>query len=100
VLADLGAHPIGRVRDETTLALRVETRRCFEKAEVALLHDVLHRNAPAAVFARDHQDEREAGLDEPIARAAIACAVAAGELAFFVGANLRAARDGLAVRDQ
>src|SRR5439155_15219508 len=69
MLANLGADPVRRVRHEPALAVGIETRGGFQETEVALLDDVLHGHAPAAVFARDHENERQARLDEAIAGA-------------------------------
>jgi hypothetical protein len=100
VLADLGPNPVGGVGDEPAFAVRIEARGGLEEPQVALLNDILHRNTPAAVFARDHENEGKARLDQALARPLVARAVALGELALFLCVDLWVPRDRLAVSRQ
>jgi hypothetical protein len=91
-------NPPGRVGRKLGFAAPVVLVDGLDEAQGALLDQVEQVDAAAAVRLRDRDDEPEVGLDQPLARAAVAGLDALGELNFLRPGEERVAADLREVR--
>ena len=96
---DLGADPVHGERHQPHADLRVEALDGLHQADVAFLHEVAHRQAVAAIAARDVHDEAQVRQHQLARRVEVVVAAQpARERLFFLAGQHRNAAHGVDVR--